>query len=212
MRCSSDLRKRVLGFVADGGRKADAASRFQVGIASVYRWLKAEDGLAYRRPGPRGPRRIDGEALRAQVKAHPDWTLQQRARALGVSRNGVWCALRRLGIRRKKNAGLIGSATRESGEPTGIGETARNGGGRFWCTRMKAGLNPAPTAAMPMALGGRASRAWSPVTSGPGPRCSPRGSDRAWKPRCFLTAPATPPCLTLGSPGSSVRCSPPSMS
>lgn len=105
MRCSSDLRKRVLGFVAAGGRKAEAAERFQVGIASVYRWLKAEDGLAYRRPGPRGPRRLDWEALRAQVKAHPDWTLRERAGPLRASRNGVWHALQRLGVSRKKTLG-----------------------------------------------------------------------------------------------------------
>lgn len=106
MRCSSDLRKRVLGFVAAGGSKADAAERFQVGIASVYRWLKAEDGLAYRRPGPRGPRCLDWEALRARVDAHPDRTLRERARYFGVSRNGVWYALQRLGVSRKKNAGV----------------------------------------------------------------------------------------------------------
>ena len=106
MRCSNDLRKRVLEFVAGGGSKAEAARRFQVGMASVYRWLGAADGLAYRRPGPRGPRRLDWEALRVQVEAHPDWTLLERARHLGVSRNGVWYALQRLGIRRKKNAGL----------------------------------------------------------------------------------------------------------
>ena len=54
MRCSTDLRQRVLGFVGGGGSKAEAARRFQVGIASVYRWVGAADGLTYQRPGPRG--------------------------------------------------------------------------------------------------------------------------------------------------------------
>ncbi|HCK80712.1 MAG TPA: hypothetical protein DIC59_04515 [Candidatus Competibacteraceae bacterium] len=79
---------------------------FQVGVASVYRWLRAADGLAYRRTGPRGLRRLDWEALRAHAEAHPDWTLRERARHFGASRNGVWYALRRLGVSRKKNAGL----------------------------------------------------------------------------------------------------------
>ena len=67
MRCSSDLRRRVIDFVRNGGSKAEAARRFQVARSSVYRWMDAEDGLAYRRPGPRGPRTLDWEALRAHV-------------------------------------------------------------------------------------------------------------------------------------------------
>ncbi|MBK8508353.1 MAG: transposase [Candidatus Competibacteraceae bacterium] len=89
-----------------GHYQADAARRFQVGIASAYRWLGAEDGLAYRRPGPRGPRRLDWAALAAQVENAPDWTLSERARHFGVSRNGIGYALQRLGMSRKKNARL----------------------------------------------------------------------------------------------------------
>ncbi len=40
MRCSSDLRQRVVDFVRSGGSRAEAARRFKVGEASVYRWLK----------------------------------------------------------------------------------------------------------------------------------------------------------------------------
>ncbi len=40
MRCSSDLRQRVVEFVRGGGSKAETARRYQVGEASVYRWLK----------------------------------------------------------------------------------------------------------------------------------------------------------------------------
>ena len=47
MRCSSDLRKRVLDDVRGGGSKAAAARRFQVSRASVYTWLKAPDGRRY---------------------------------------------------------------------------------------------------------------------------------------------------------------------
>ena len=106
MRYSRDLRKRilVLGFVAEeGGSKAEAARRFQVGIASVYRWVGAADGLAYQRSGPRGPRCIDWVALGVQVQAHPDWTLLERS--LGSSHNGVWHAPQRLGVSRKKTLG-----------------------------------------------------------------------------------------------------------
>ncbi|WP_147094454.1 IS630 transposase-related protein, partial [Nitrosococcus oceani] len=43
MRCSIDLRKRVIDFVRGGGSKAEAARRFQVGRASIYRWLSQDD-------------------------------------------------------------------------------------------------------------------------------------------------------------------------
>jgi transposase len=106
MRCSSDLRKRVLDFVRGGGSKAAAARRFQVSRASVYNWLKAPDGLAYRRPGPRHPRRLDWEALREHVGQYPDRTQKERAHHFGVSRHGIWQALRKMGVTRKKNAGV----------------------------------------------------------------------------------------------------------
>ncbi|MCP5197250.1 MAG: hypothetical protein H6974_10755 [Gammaproteobacteria bacterium] len=73
MRCSTDLRQRVVAFVASSGSKAEAARRFQVGEASVYRWVKP-GGLESARPGPKGPHRLDREVLRCHVAAHSDLT------------------------------------------------------------------------------------------------------------------------------------------
>jgi hypothetical protein len=36
MTCSTDLRKRVLGFVAEGGRKIEAARVFRVARSTVF--------------------------------------------------------------------------------------------------------------------------------------------------------------------------------
>lgn len=105
MRCSRDLRKRVIEFVRGGGSKREAARRFQVSHARVYNWTGVVDGLAYQRPGPQGPRRLDWQALRGAVAAHPDRTQQERARPFGVSRHCIWYALRRLGVSRKKTLG-----------------------------------------------------------------------------------------------------------
>jgi transposase len=90
MRCGTDLRKRVIEFVRRGGRKTEAARRFQVSRASVYNWTSVPDGLAYRRPGPQGPRRLDWAALRQDVAASPDRTPKERARHFGVSPHCIW--------------------------------------------------------------------------------------------------------------------------
>jgi transposase len=106
MRCSVDLRKRVITFVQGGGSKTEAARRFQVGRASVYRWTKGPDGLVYQRPGPTGPRRLDWGALRAHVEQYPEATQQERAQYFGVSRHCIWYGLQRLQVSWKKNAGV----------------------------------------------------------------------------------------------------------
>ena len=103
MRCRGDLRKRVIDFARGGGSKAEAARRFQVGRASVYRWVNAPEGLRYSRPGPRGPRRLDWEALRRQIQEQSDRTQKQRARHFDVSRHCIWYALQKMGLSRKKN-------------------------------------------------------------------------------------------------------------
>ena len=106
MRCSTDIRKRVIEFVRGGGSKAEAARRFEVSRASVYHWLKSPDGLSYKRPGPRGPRRLDWEALRLRVGQYPDRTQKEHAHHFGVSPQCIWHALQRMKLSRKKNDGL----------------------------------------------------------------------------------------------------------
>jgi len=96
MRCSTDLRKRVIEFVRGGGSKAEAARRFQVSRPSVYNWTGVPEGLSYQRPGPKEPRRLDWAALHAPVKKYPAHTQQERARHFGVSRHGIWPALQRM--------------------------------------------------------------------------------------------------------------------
>ncbi len=105
MRCSSDLRKRVVAFVRGGGSKAEAARRFGVGEASVYRWVRP-DGLKHERPGPKKSHKLDWEALRLHVDRHDDMTQGQRARHFGVSRFCIWNALQKMDLTRKKNDGL----------------------------------------------------------------------------------------------------------
>ncbi len=106
MRGRQDLRKRGIAFVQSGGSKAQAGRRFPVGRASVYRWTKGPAGLAYQRPDPKGPRRLEWAALRAHVRQYPDATQKERARHFGVSCHCIWYGLHRLLLSWKKNAGL----------------------------------------------------------------------------------------------------------
>lgn len=106
MRCSKDIRKRVIAFVRGGGSKAEAARRFQVSRGSIYNWLSSEDALSWRKPGPKKSHKLDWEELRLHVEQHEDMTQAQRARHFGVSRFCIWNALRKMALTRKKNDGL----------------------------------------------------------------------------------------------------------
>ena len=94
------FREHVLSFRdAEGLTLAQTAQRFGVGIATLTRWVKRiEPCKNYRRPWLK----IDIVALARDVRQYPDAYLYERAARLGVSRNGVFEALRRMGVSYKK--------------------------------------------------------------------------------------------------------------
>ncbi len=104
MAYSLDLRKRVVGFVEEGGSKAEAARRFQVREWCVQDWWRRPD-LAPKRHGPRR-RKLARLALRHHVAQSPESTLKERAQHLGVQMNAIWFALNRLKITHKKNSAV----------------------------------------------------------------------------------------------------------
>jgi len=103
MRCSEDLRRRVRKFVRDGGSKAAAAVKFEVSAKSVGRWCACED-LA-KKPGPKKAMKIDMDKLIQDVATDADAYLSERAARFGVSVSGMFYAMRRLKLVRKKNVG-----------------------------------------------------------------------------------------------------------
>ena len=102
MAYSTDLRKRVLDFIDNGGSKVAAKQIFGVSRRTIYNWLEAEDPLASEKPGPKGPRTLDYDALQQHVADFPDTTLAERAKHFGVSTNGIFYAFSKLNITRKK--------------------------------------------------------------------------------------------------------------
>ena len=104
-----ELRERIVGFVENGGSKADAAARFKVGRRTVYRYLgAARGGSLAPKPQPGRRKAFADESLRLAVKARPSATLETHAKEFGVSRNAIWKRLRQLRISLKKTDPLPG--------------------------------------------------------------------------------------------------------
>ena len=117
MRYSSDLRKRVLDFIETGGSKSEASRRFGISRPTLDKWLKAPDPLAYEKPGPRAPTRLDPDALKTHVDAFPDQTLAERADHFQVSTFCIWYGLKRIGCTRKKKHSDTSSDVRKNAPP-----------------------------------------------------------------------------------------------
>ncbi len=99
MSYSVDLRERVVNYVRNGGSLAAAAKLFQVGRATIYRWLGAPD--LQPKPAKERKRKLDKAALAAHVRDFPDALLRERAAHFGVTINAIWVALKKLAITKK---------------------------------------------------------------------------------------------------------------
>jgi len=104
MTYSLDLRKRVVGFVNEGGSKAEASRRFEVSLWCVNDWCKRDD-LAPA-PHPMRHRKLDKEALRRHVQQYPDALLRERAEHFGVYINAIWYSMRKMKLTHKKSDAL----------------------------------------------------------------------------------------------------------
>ena len=99
-----EFRQKVLEYIEKGGKKVDAIKLFNIGESTLYQWLRrAKRGeLAPKPGGQKKPYKIDSERLREYVAEHPDAFLHEIAEVFGVSHGGIFDALKRLGISRKK--------------------------------------------------------------------------------------------------------------
>ncbi len=120
---SIDLRERVvIACDARDGTREQIAARFSVSVSWVRKLIRRRRETGSIAPRPRGGGRapaFDAEAgrrLREAVRADDDATLQELARAAGVSccASAVHRAPERLGITRKKSRGGRPSRTARS--------------------------------------------------------------------------------------------------
>lgn len=102
MAYSLDFRQKVLKVRdAEGLSMAQVAKRFGICLATVMNWSK---DIVPKKTRNKPATKIDMEALRQDVEAHPDAYTYERANRLGASKNGIWYALRRLGVTYKKKS------------------------------------------------------------------------------------------------------------
>ena len=106
---SEDLRRRVIKYIRQGGSKAEASRRYEVGLRTVYEWLRRGGDQKPRKPGPRGASKIDMVKLARMVGDRgTDLMLKEMAKEFGVDQSAVSKALKRLGVSRKKNHEIRG--------------------------------------------------------------------------------------------------------
>ena len=116
---SIDLRQRVLQYLEKTDDKIKASQLFQVGIATIYRWVarKRQNGNIQPLTRKSTYKKIDDQKLIAYVEQNPDHFLSEIAKHFGLTLQTIFYALRRLKITRKKRLRFI---RKEMKRPGGI--------------------------------------------------------------------------------------------
>ncbi len=78
----------------------ELAKRVKIGIATLMRWAKEKNPIQKRK---KHSRKIDMESLAKDVEKYPDDYQRERAARFGVSKHGIYWALKKLGVTYKKN-------------------------------------------------------------------------------------------------------------
>jgi transposase len=105
MAYSVDLREKALSLVEKGKSKDEVADLLEIGIATLYRWIRKKSAGESLKPGKNGHfiRKIDPEILAEYVKKHPDHTLIEIKQNLGFGISSIWYRLKQLKITLKKS-------------------------------------------------------------------------------------------------------------
>ena len=106
---SIDLRERVLKHLEKNPDKKEASSLFQMGIATIYRWVSRKKIKGNVEPLRRkyAYKKIDDQKLIEYVDVHPDHFLSEIAENFDLTPQAIFYALKRLKITRKKKPRFI---------------------------------------------------------------------------------------------------------
>ena len=106
---SLDLREKVLEYVGKHGDKKAASEVFQIGIASVYRWVaqKKEKGHLLPKRRKYAYKKVDDQKLIDYVNTYPDRFLSEIGDHFNLTPQTIFYALKRLKITRKKRPRCI---------------------------------------------------------------------------------------------------------
>ena len=99
MAYSLDLRKKVINYIENGGSPSKASKVFQVGRASIYRWLERVEPIEVKRRN----RKLNWKALEQDIQTNTEARLIDRAKKFGVRPSAISYALKEMKITRKKN-------------------------------------------------------------------------------------------------------------
>lgn len=101
---STDLRQRALQYLEETNDKMKTSQLFQVGIATIYRWVarRKQNGSIEPLRKKSFYKKIDDQKLIAYVEQNPDHFLSEIGQHFGLTLQAVFYALRRLKITRKK--------------------------------------------------------------------------------------------------------------
>ena len=101
----NQVREKVLNYLAKGHTIAETHEVFEIGTTTIKAWKKRyrETGSYEKKKPNRTHKKLDPVKLRAYVDEHPDSYLREIAEAFNCSITGVFNALKRLKITRKKN-------------------------------------------------------------------------------------------------------------
>lgn len=105
---SVDLRMRVLDYLKRKDDKKAASDLFNVGIATIYRWIRQQKEKGHVEPHYREfvYKKLDYISLEEYAKVHPDYFLLEIAKHFSVTEQAIFYALKKLKITRKKESPL----------------------------------------------------------------------------------------------------------
>ena len=103
MAYSLDLRKRVINYLENGGSPSKAAEVFQVGRASIYRWLERVEPIQVKRRN----RKLDYSALEQALQINPGIEINRHSQKIwGKTERDILCSQENENHEKKNHFGI----------------------------------------------------------------------------------------------------------